>query len=211
VPLGIGQEFRRITDAALLEDCRRRYELPPTFFLYVGLVEPRKNIPLLIAAYARLVQQDDPPPLVVVGRMGWMVEDVFHQIEALHLKDRVQFTGYIPDQDLPLVYNLAQCLLYPSQYEGFGFPPLEAMACGAPVITTAVSSMQDQVGDAGLLVPPQDEQALTEAMRQLLRDRALRDELSIRGQRQAKKFSWEQTALQTLQVYQQVTTSRQGR
>jgi glycosyltransferase involved in cell wall biosynthesis len=211
VTLGIGQEFRRITDAALLEDCRRRYELPPTFFLYVGLVEPRKNLPLLLAAYARLVQQDDPPPLVVVGRMGWMVEDVFRQIESLHLQDRVQFTGYIPDQDLPLVYNLAQCLLYPSQYEGFGFPPLEAMACGAPVITTAVSAMQDQVGEAGLLVPPQDEQALTEAMRQLLHDRALRDELSIRGQRQAKKFSWEQTALQTLQIYWQVITSRQGR
>jgi len=210
VSLGIGDEFRRITDASLLEDCRRRYELPQDFFLYVGLVEPRKNLPLLLGAYARLVQVEDPPPLVVVGRMGWMVEDVFRQIESLQLQDRVKFTGYIPDPDLPLVYNLAQILLYPSRYEGFGFPPLEAMACGTPVITTAVSAMQDQVGEAGLLVPPQDEPALFDAMRRLMHDRLLRDDLSTRGQRQANNFTWDQTALKTLQVYQRVVTSRQS-
>jgi glycosyltransferase involved in cell wall biosynthesis len=211
VPLGIGKEFRRVTDASLLEDCRRRYNLPQTFLLYVGLVEPRKNLPLLLNAYARLAQLENAPPLIVVGRFGWMVEDVFRQIESLHLQDQVHFTGYIPDQDLPLVYNLAQSLLYPSRYEGFGFPPLEAMACGTPVITTAVSAMQDQVGDAGLLVPPQDEQALFEAMRQLSQDRALREILSLRGQRQAEKFSWNQTALNTLQIYRQVAQSNKTR
>lgn len=210
VPLGIGEEFRRIADAGLLEDCRRRYDLPQDFFLYVGLVEPRKNLPLLLGAYARLAKAEDPPPLVVVGRMGWMVEDVFRQVESLKLKERVKFTGYIPDQDLPLIYNLAQILLYPSRYEGFGFPPLEAMACGTPVITTAVSAMQDQVGEAGLLVPPQDEQALFDAMRRLMHDRLLREELSIRGQRQANFYTWDQTALKTLQVYQRVVTSRQS-
>jgi glycosyltransferase involved in cell wall biosynthesis len=209
VPLGIGVEFHRITDAGLLEDCRRRYDLPQDFLLYVGTVEPRKDLPLLLGAYARLSQVENPPPLIIVGRMGWMVEDVFRQIEALKLKDRVKFTGYIPDQDLPLVYNLAQILLYPSRYEGFGFPPLEAMACGTPVITTAVSAMKDQVGEAGLLVPPQDEQALFEAMRWLMHDRLLWEDLSIRGQRQAKLYTWDQTALKTLQVYQRVITSRQ--
>ena len=209
VPLGIGEEFHPITDVSLLEDCRRRYNLPQVFMLYVGLVEPRKNLPLLLDAYARLAKEEDPPPLIVVGRLGWMYEDVFRQIEALHLQNQVHFTGYIPDSDLPLVYNLAQSLLYPSRYEGFGFPPLEAMACGTPVITTAVSAMQDQVGDAGLLVPPQDEQALTEAMRRLLHDRALREALSIRGRRQAEKFTWNQTANKTLKIYQQVVTSRQ--
>jgi glycosyltransferase involved in cell wall biosynthesis len=208
VTLGIGDEFHRITDTALLEDCRRRYNLPQTFLLYVGLVEPRKNLPLLLNAYARLAQLEEAPPLIVVGRFGWMVEDVFRQIETLQLQDRVHFTGYIPDQDLPLVYNLAQSLLYPSRYEGFGFPPLEAMACGTPVITTAVSAMQDQVGEAGLLVPPQDEQALFEAMRRLSQDRALRQALSARGQRQAGNFTWKQTALKTLQIYQQVIQSR---
>jgi glycosyltransferase involved in cell wall biosynthesis len=210
VPLGIGDEFHRITDPSLLEACRQRYDLPQDFFLYVGLVEPRKNLPLLLGAYARLAQVEDPPTLVVVGRMGWMVEDVFRQIESLQLQDRVKFTGYIPDPDLPLVYNLAQILLYPSRYEGFGFPPLEAMACGTPVITTAVSAMQDQVGEAGLLVPPQDEPALFDAMRRLMHDRLLRNDLSTRGQRQANNFTWDQTALKTLQVYQRVVTSRQS-
>lgn len=208
VPLGIGEEFQPISDARLLQDCRQRYNLPERFVLYVGLVEPRKNLPLLLQAYARLAQQDDPPPLVVVGRMGWMYEDVFRQIESLQLQQRVQFTGYVPDQDLPLVYNLAQCLLYPSRYEGFGFPPLEAMACGTPVITTASSAMQDQVGEAGLLVPPQDEQALFQAMRRLLHDRALQEELSRRGREQASKFTWEQTAFKTLQVYRQAVATR---
>lgn len=210
VPLGIGKEFHRITDSSLLEDCRRRYDLPQTFFLHVGLVEPRKNLPLLLGAYARLAQVEDPPSLVVVGRMGWMYEDVHRQIESLQLQDRVIFTGYIPDQDLPLVYNLAQILLYPSRYEGFGFPPLEAMACGTPVITTAVSAMQDQVSDAGLLVPPQDEEALFDAMRRLMHDRLLQDDLSLRGQRQASLYTWDQTALKTLQVYQWAVTSRQS-
>jgi glycosyltransferase involved in cell wall biosynthesis len=208
VPLGIGEEFHRITDMHLLEDCRRRYNLPQTFFLYVGLVEPRKNLPLLLNAYARLAQQEEPPMLVVVGRFGWMVEDVLRQVEALQLQDRVLFTGYIPDQDLPLVYNLAQTLLYPSRYEGFGFPPLEAMACGTPVITTAVSAMRDQVGDAGLLIPPQDEQALFEAMRRLSRDPSLRQALAVQGQKQAEKYTWNQTALKTLRVYQKVAQSR---
>ena len=122
----------------------------------------------------------------------------------------MKFTGYIPDQDLPLVYNLARILLYPSRYEGFGFPPLEAMACGTPVITTAVSAMQDQVGEAGLLVPPQDETALFEAMRRLMHDRPLRDDLSVRGQQQAKLYTWDQTALKTLQVYQRVVTTRRS-
>jgi glycosyltransferase involved in cell wall biosynthesis len=207
VPLGIGEEFHPITDARLLDDCRQRYNLPERFVLYVGLVEPRKNLPLLLQAYARLAQQDDPPPLVVVGRMGWMYEEVFRQIESLQLQQRVQFTGYVPDQDLPLVYNLAQCLLYPSRYEGFGFPPLEAMACGTPVITTASSAMQDQVGEAGLLVPPQDEQALFQAMRRLLHDHALQEELSRRGREQARKFTWEQTAFKTLQVYRQAVAT----
>lgn len=210
VTLGIGEEFRRITDLALLDDCRKRYTLPQDFLLYVGTVEPRKNLPVLLGAYARLAQVEDPPPLVVVGRPGWMVEEVFNQIETLQLQERVKFTGYIPDQDLPLVYNLAQTLLYPSRYEGFGFPPLEAMACGTPVITTAVSAMQDQVGEAGLLVPPQDEQALFAAMQRLSHDRRLRDDLSARGQRQASLYTWDQTALQTLQVYRQAIASRQS-
>ncbi len=172
-PLGISEEFHPIDDPALLEEERRRYELPAEFILYVGLIEPRKNIPLLLKAYARLVNQGDPPALVLVGRLGWMSEQVFQLVEQLKLKDRVHFKGYIPAENLPIVYNLAKLFVYPSTYEGFGFPPLEAMACGIPVITTAISAMLDNIGEAGLLIPPQDETALNQAIETLLSDQCI--------------------------------------
>jgi glycosyltransferase involved in cell wall biosynthesis len=201
---GIGAEFRPIHDAAMLEACRSRYNLPQAFILYVGTVEPRKNLPLLLKAYARLAAKGAHTPLVIVGRRGWMYEEVFQLVETLQISERVLFTGYIPAEDLPMVYNLAQIFVYPSLYEGFGFPPLEAMACGAPVITTAVSSMRDQVGEAGLLTPPGDEQALFEAMRKLTQDRDLRRSLSEKGILHATQFTWPNTARQTLRVYQKV-------
>jgi len=205
---GIGEEFHPISDKVLLETTRRQYKLPEAFILYVGLLEPRKNLPLLLKAYANLNQSFIPPPLVIVGRMGWMVEDISRQVEALDLKDKVIFTGYIPSQDLPIVYNLAQLFVYPSIYEGFGFPPLEAMACGIPVITTAVSAMLDQIGDGGVLVPPQDEQALSQAMCTILNDSALRQELSHEGIRQAANFTWKNAAQATINVYQHVRQAR---
>ena len=203
-PLGISEDFHPIDDQILLEEGRQRYQLPAKFILYVGLIEPRKNIPLLLKAYARLVSQGDPPPLVLVGRQGWMYEQVYQLVEQLELKDRVHFKGYIPAQNLPIVYNLAQLFVYPSTYEGFGFPPLEAMACGTPVITTAISAMLDNVGDAGLLIPPQDETALAHAIQTLLIDHSLRDHLSVAGRRRASEFTWKRTAMETLKVYQLV-------
>jgi len=203
-PLGISEDFHPIDDQILLEEGRQRYQLPAKFILYVGLIEPRKNIPLLLKAYARLVSQGDPPPLVLVGRQGWMYEQVYQLVEQLELKDRVHFKGYIPTQNLPIVYNLAQLFVYPSTYEGFGFPPLEAMACGTPVITTAISAMLDNVGDAGLLIPPQDETALAHAIQTLLIDHSLRDHLSVAGRRRASEFTWKRTAMETLKVYQLV-------
>jgi glycosyltransferase involved in cell wall biosynthesis len=206
VPNGISEDFHPISDTIRLEECRRKYRLPENFILYVGLIEPRKNIPLLLKAYAKLEREIKCPPLVIVGRYGWMFESLGQQIETLHLKDRVIFTGYLPAQDLPMVYNLAQIFVYPSLYEGFGFPPLEAMACGKPVITTSVSPMIDHVGDAGILVPTQDEEALTEAMKKLLGNRELQKELSDRGRKRAADFTWMRTARETIQVYQRIET-----
>ena len=203
-PLGISEGFHPIEDQVLLEEGRQRYQLPAKFILYVGLIEPRKNIPLLLNAYARLVSQVDLPPLVLVGRQGWMYEQVYQLVEQLELNDRVHFKGYIPAQNLPIVYNLAQLFVYPSTYEGFGLPPLEAMACGTPVITTAISAMLDNVGDAGLLIPPQDETALAHAIQTLLIDHSLRDHLSVAGRRRASEFTWKRTAMETLKVYQLV-------
>lgn len=205
---GIGAEFRPIDDPALLQACRKKYNLEQPFFLYVGTVEPRKNLPLLLRAFARLAAQGSDFSLVIVGRLGWMYEDVFRLVESLGLSGRVQFTGYVPAEDLPMVYNLAQIFVYPSLYEGFGFPPLEAMACGAPVITTASSAMRDQVGDAAILTPPGDEQALYEAMDQLAYNPELRRMLSVRGRSQAAQYTWQTTAQKTLQVYQWAILNR---
>lgn len=204
---GINEEYHLITEPSLLEACRQKYNLPEKFILFVGMVEPRKNLPLLLNVYAKLALQVDCPPLVVVGRFGWMVEDIFQQVRKLNLQNKIHFTGYIPGQDLPIVYNLAQIFVYPSIYEGFGFPPLEAMACGTPVITSAVSAMLEHVGDAGMLVPPQDEEALLQAMLSVLTDRVLHQQLSIKGQAQAKQFTWQRTAQETLNLYRQIATS----
>jgi glycosyltransferase involved in cell wall biosynthesis len=202
--LGITDEFRVVKDNELLVKVREKYDLPEAFVLYVGLVEPRKNIPFLIRAYKSLVDEGIKHNLVIVGRIGWMSQEVFKQIEELGLEDRVQFTGYMPQDDLPMVYNLASLFVYPTKYEGFGLPALEAMACGTPVVTTAISSLPEIVGDAGMLIPPGDEQALAGAMAEVLSDPSLYNQLRTRGLQRSEHFTWERTAQETLKVYQQV-------
>jgi len=207
-PLGVNEEFHIISDTAILEACRRRYKLPEEFILFVGLLEPRKNLPLLLKAYAKLLKQMTIPMLVIVGRPGWGYKDILKQIEALKMKDKVHFTGYVLAQDMPIVYNLAQVFVYPSIYEGFGLPPMEAMACGTPVITTNVSAMRDHVGEAGILIPSQDEESLAQAIKKILNDPDLRKRLSIKGRRQVADFTWKRTAQETMKAYQYVMTQR---
>jgi glycosyltransferase involved in cell wall biosynthesis len=204
VPLGVGSEYRLIFDTDLLEDVRRRYKLPLSFAMYVGLVEPRKNLSMLIRAYKRLVDRGATESLVIVGRYGWMSKEVFELVEALGLSEKVIFTGYVNQKDLPALYNLACIFVYPTLYEGFGLPVLEAMACGTPVITSAVSSLPEIVADAGVLVNPGDEAALSNAMLELLADRTQREQLADLGLFRASMFTWENTALGTSKVYQTV-------
>lgn len=204
VPLGVGKRFHRVTDPSTLAQVREKYGLPDHFILYLGLVEPRKNVSLLVRSYKNLIDQGISHPLVIVGRLGWMFQSVLEEIERLGLQDRVHFTGYLPIRDLPIVYNLADVFVYPTAYEGFGLPPLEAMACGTPVITSAVSSMPEHVGEAGILVAPNDIQALARAMAAVLSDQALKNQLMEKGPKQAAKFTWERTARETLQVYQKL-------
>jgi glycosyltransferase involved in cell wall biosynthesis len=204
VHLGVDRSFTKIKGQEELRRVRTKYRLPERIILYVGLVEPRKNLPGLIDVFEKLVQGGTDHDLVVVGRRGWSSEAVWSQVEALGLNQRVHFTGYVDRQELPLVYNLASIFVYPTRYEGFGLPVLEALACGVPVITTNASSLPEIAGDAAILVPPDDGQALHDSMRMLLDDPELRSDLSSQGLERAKEFTWEHTALRTLQVYRQV-------
>jgi len=209
IPLGVTDEYRPYPNAPQLSEIQQKYGLPQRFILYVGLLEPRKNIPLLLRAYRRVLEQGPAPALVLAGRLGWGVEPIRQIIGELALTEHVHFTGYVTPEDLPFVYNLADLFVYPSLYEGFGLPPLEALACGVPVITSAVSSMPATMGDAAILVPPDDEPALSAAMWQALNNNELRQELIAKGPLQAAKFKWESTARQTLAIYQQTLRKHQ--
>ena len=183
--------------AAAIAHVRDRYALPAAFFLYVGSNKPHKNLPLLVQAHARLPAS--APPLVLAG--PW---DARYP-EAKQIADpaRVRFLGPVDEADLPALYGAALAFVFPSRYEGFGLPALEAMACGTPVICSNAASLPEVAGDAGLLIDPTDESALAEALQRLLEDQTLRQQLGARGLEQAARFSWARAAAETLAVYRQ--------
>jgi glycosyltransferase involved in cell wall biosynthesis len=193
-------------DPAAVAAFRRRAGLPERFILFLGTLEPRKNLPTLLEAYARIAAATDAP-LIIGGGKGWLYDAIFARVEALNLGQRVRFVGYIDAAEQPLWYAAATVFVFPSLYEGFGIPPLEAMACGTPVIASTSSSLPEVVGDAGLLVPPTDAEALGAAIVRLLEDAGLRAELRERGLRQARRFSWRTTAERTLAVYREAGTT----
>lgn len=193
-------------DAAALAAFRARSGLPERFILFVSTLEPRKNVPTLLDAYARIASSTDAP-LIIGGGKGWLYEPIFARLESLGLGDRVRFAGFIDAADLPLWYAAATVFTLPSLYEGFGMPLLEAMACGTPVVTSSSSSLPEVVGDAGLIVPPTDADALAAALLRVLEDAGLRADLRERGLRRARRFTWRETAERTLGAYH-VLTSR---
>lgn len=207
---GVEERFCPIEDRALLEEVRKRYNLPPRFILGLGTLQPRKNFTRLIEAFADLrsfdVAQDRfaicDLHLVIAGGKGWLYEKIFAAVEQLGLEERVTFPGFVADEDLPALYNLADLFVFPSLYEGFGLPPLEAMACGTPVITSHASSLPEVVGEAGLMVEATDVEALAQAMQRVLEDNALREGMMARGWEQAKKFTWEAAASKLLNLYE---------
>jgi glycosyltransferase involved in cell wall biosynthesis len=188
--------------AEALAAFRTRHSLPEQFVLYVGTLEPRKNLTTLLDAYAQIARQS-AVPLLVGGGKGWMYDAVFARLEALGLRDRVHFVGYLDEEELPLWYAAARLFVFPSLYEGFGMPPLEAMACGTPVVTSNSSSLPEVVGDAGLMVAPMDVDALADAIMRLLSDEALHADLRERGLRRAQQFAWHTTAERTRDAYGQ--------
>ena len=196
---GVDPRFKPIDDAAQLASIRRKYNLPQRFVLHLGTIEPRKNLTLLFEALTAL--NVERHALVVAGKTGWLTDPIFARIGELGLQDRVLFTGYVPDEDLPTLLSAASVLVMPSKYEGFGLPVLEAMACGTPVIASNASSLPEVGGDAALYAPPDDPSAWAELISRVLKDAALRASMREKGLRQAAKFRWDIAARQTAEVY----------
>ncbi len=204
VYLGVNKRFCPVTDTDALADVRIRYDLPPNFLLYVGTIEPRKNLPRLIEAYASIRPRD--VKLVIAGKKGWLYEETFTLVESLGLHDDVIFPGYVQDVDLPALYSATDCFLFPSLYEGFGLPVLEAMACGTPVITSNTSSLPEVAGDAAILVDPYSVSDIRDAIQAVLDNPGRRADMRTKGLKNASRFTWKHTANQTLEIYQQLTT-----
>ncbi len=186
------------------------YGLEPPYVLSVGTVEPRKNIRLLIDAYCSLPGEiRSRYPLVIAGGKGWLSSDIHQAVVERGAESSVRFLGYVPESDLPWLYCGAACFVYPSLYEGFGLPPLEAMASAVPVVTSNTSSLPEVVGEAGLLIDPKDVADLRSALIRVITDANLRGEMSEKGLKRAARFSWAKTAAETLEVYRSL--ARPGR
>jgi glycosyltransferase involved in cell wall biosynthesis len=182
-----------------------RFGLTGEFILSVGTIEPRKNLPTLLRAYRQLLDAYKlDVTLAVAGQEGWLYAEIPRLVDELRLRDRVRFLGRVSDEDLLHLYNAAGVLAHPALYEGFGLPPLEAMSCGAPVVVSNTSSLPEVVGDAGLLVEPEDVDAWAVALWRVCTDDDLRDELSQKALARSRRFSWERTARHTLRIYERV-------
>lgn len=196
---GVEPRFCRVDEPQTLEAVRKKYALPKRFVLCVGTVQPRKNYARLVEAFAQAAIPD--LWLVVFGSKGWLYEDILAQAGKLGIGDKVLFPGFVDDADLPAAYSLAECLAFPSLYEGFGIPPLEAMACGTPVLSADNSSLPEAVGDAGLLLDALDTAAWADALRRITEDGELRETLIRRGFERASQFTWTRSGQTLLEVY----------
>jgi glycosyltransferase involved in cell wall biosynthesis len=234
-----GEQFHPISDPTTLQAVRAKYGIGDgPFVLALGNLQPRKNIARLVAAFAQTVNSEQSPAvnrqqskvpgqpsrettdpcslftthcsLVIAGKAQWRESEVYRAVQQAGLEGRVVFPGYVDDADLPALYSAATVFVYPSLYEGFGLPPLEAMACGTPVISSNAASLPEVVGDAALLVDPSDTAALAQALRAALTEPSLRADLRQRGLSRAAQFSWERCAAETLAVYCQVCSCRRG-
>lgn len=205
---GVEPRFCPVDDQRALAEVRARYALPKRFILSVGTLQPRKNFVRLIEAYGQLIDRlVRPVDLVIAGEKGWLFEPIFRRVEELGLTDRVTFLGFFADEDLPVLYNLADLFVLPSLYEGFGLPPLEAMGCGIPVIASDSSSLPEVLGDAARMVDPLDVGALTNAMHRVLTDQPLRRRMVRKGLARAGRFTWRDAALGARQAYEEFVPS----
>lgn len=200
--------YRQIPDDEVEKGCQSYNLRKNSYLLFVGALEPRKNIPVLIKAYSKLITDFPDLLLVIVGKKGWMYDSIFNLVTLLNLQNHIKFLGYVPESDLVALYNGARLFVYPSAYEGFGFPILEAMQCGTAVITSNISSMPELASDAALLVKPGDVEDLFFTINLVLKNDILLQKLSEKSLVRATKFSWLKTAQQTIHLYETLLKSK---
>jgi glycosyltransferase involved in cell wall biosynthesis len=213
IPLAASDRFRPISDERELQRVRHTYGIAGDYILTVGSIQPRKNLGRLISAYSRLKKNEktaEYPKLVIVGRQAWLFGETLRAIRESGFSDSIVLTGYVPDEDLPALYSGARCFVYPSFFEGFGLPPLEAMKCGVPVVAGNRTSLVEVVGDAGILIDPLDPDAIASGLSRVLSDQTLREELSAKGLSRSHLFEWRDTAKRTLEVYQRAVDNRRA-
>lgn len=203
---GVDKRYTPLCDKNKIRKIKERYHIKDSFILNVGGFHERKNLFSLIRAYHKFILKNKVRDckLVIAGQERQTYRRIIKLVVSLNLEKQTIFAGFVPLDDLPLLYNAAEVFVFPSLYEGFGLPPLEAMACGTPVITSNTSSLPEVVGDAGIMVNPNSVDELTQAIHRVLTDEKLRSDMIHKGPKQAKKFSWEKTAQETLKVYEEV-------
>jgi glycosyltransferase involved in cell wall biosynthesis len=201
---GVRNIFRTNFDQKIRKIIKDKYALPDKFLLFVGTLEPKKNVDLILSVYEKLCENYPVLGLVLVGKKGWKIRKLVKRLNNLMKVHKIIVTGYIPVEDLAIIYSMAEMLIFPSLIEGFGIPPLESMASGTPVVTSNRGSIPEVVGEAAIKLDPYDYKAYYNSILNLLNNRDQRQELIQRGLIRSRQFSWKKTAEETLKVYESI-------
>lgn len=210
VYLGRDESLSPVTNAEIINQARAKYNIQGDYLLYLGTLHPRKNLVRLVEAFQLTLQalskrgKIQPPCLVIAGQKGWLYDDIFARVQALGLENQVLFPGFIADEDKPALLSGALAYVFPSLYEGFGLPVLEAMACGTPVLTSNVSSLPEVAGNAALLVNPHQSEEIAGSLTRLISDTNLQRTLVKKGFQQIQNFSWDNAAMQVLEIMERI-------
>ncbi len=202
IPLGFDTKMQDKVAKEKIAEVKKKYSLPDNYLLHIGTLEPRKNLDFLIDVFSEVIKDaDNELCLVITGKKGWYYEGLFEKVKDLSLEKRVIFTGYIDEKDKAAIYQGSRIFTFPSIYEGFGLPPLEAMAAGVPVISSDTSSMPEVIGDAGILLSPYNKDGWVKAISEVNKSEKIRQDMIAKNIKQVAKFSWDKTACKTLEVY----------